>query len=675
MPGCTENLSYRQISHRTEGRFLSLMLLLQVVAALLMLPLNHALCMEWHPTAPVRVAVYDVPPYGAVGVNGALSGVSVDLWRRVAEELGWEYKFTAVSQMETILSGLEQGRFDAAIGAITITPEREARVDFSYPAHRSGVAVALRKETGPLAAISSYLTVAMDLGYLILGILTLLFLLGAVIYVVERPGRSGTEAQDGSVTTFREGLYWAVVTMTTVGYGDKTPKTPLGQLVAVVWMLTSLALVSLLSASLVSRLTAERVENSTIRAERDLSARKLAAVAQSSGAEYLDGLQLKYQKYENWQRLFRPWPMADRTPLSTAWAPCSIWSLRASRKTSTSSEPFSRRPSWLSRCRRRLRSNGPSTAPSLKSLLAPSGNRSRALFRPIIPWQRVRMPTEHRMRSKRASVQNSAELDNSGIARVPRWKIPVGNLAQEMMDAIQPSPSLIVRVDDPPRRLRTMRALEHDLLGFGVAIPAPEGFDIHGAQLPFLERALKALRQAAALFGERYGEPILDKKDAGARNHGLEIRHGLEKLLIFDVRTEAHNPLNACPVVPAAVEENDLAACGEMRDISLKIPLPPFPLGGRAQGDDTILPRVHSMGDALYHAAFSCGIAPLENHNDLELFGVDPLLQFHKFALKRKKRPDIDRFPNGLMRGGIRNFPYQLCKSRGVDRSPARQAR
>jgi polar amino acid transport system substrate-binding protein len=69
------------------------------------------------------------------------------------------------------------------------------------------------------------------------------------------------------------------------------PKTNLGRLVAVVWMLSSVALVSLLSASLVSRLTAERVENSSILAESDLSGKKLAAVAQS--------LHLKYEKYDN----------------------------------------------------------------------------------------------------------------------------------------------------------------------------------------------------------------------------------------------------------------------------------------------------------------------------------------------------------------------------------------
>jgi len=284
---------------RCLGPLFRLLLVLVALGASLAAPLDCALAVERRPTAPLRVAVYDVPPYGTVGSDGALSGLSVDLWRRVAEELEWEYRLTPVSQMETILSGLEQGRFDAAIGAITITPEREARIDFSYPTHRSGVAVALPKETGPLAAIVSYVTVAADLGTLIVGIFALLLLLGVVIWLIERPGRSGKPPPEDSVVTLRDGLYWAVVTMTTVGYGDKTPKTPLGRLVAVVWMLSSVALVSLLSASLVSRLTAERVENSSIRAESDLTGKKLAAVAQSSGAEYLDELHLKYEKYDN----------------------------------------------------------------------------------------------------------------------------------------------------------------------------------------------------------------------------------------------------------------------------------------------------------------------------------------------------------------------------------------
>ena len=89
------------MSDRNAGSLVSLLRLLQVLlafGAFLTAPLDCALAAERRPTAPLRVAVYDLPPYGAVGADGALSGVSVDLWRRVAEELEWEYSLTPVSR-------------------------------------------------------------------------------------------------------------------------------------------------------------------------------------------------------------------------------------------------------------------------------------------------------------------------------------------------------------------------------------------------------------------------------------------------------------------------------------------------------------------------------------------------------------------------------------------------
>jgi ABC-type amino acid transport substrate-binding protein len=248
---------------------------------------------------PLRVAVYDVPPYGYVDADGSISGVSVDLWRRVAEQMEWSFKLIPVSDLEAVLSGLEQGRFDAAIGAITITPERLARVDFTYPAHRSGVAVALRRETGPLFALTSYGAALSELSPLLMIIVTMLVVTGLAMWIIERRLHATGEAPESSVVTLRDGLYWAVVTMTTVGYGDKTPKTMSGRVVAIVWMLGSVILVSLLSTSLVSRLTAERVETHDLAGSVDLKAKKLAAVARSSGAEYLDELHLQYVKYKD----------------------------------------------------------------------------------------------------------------------------------------------------------------------------------------------------------------------------------------------------------------------------------------------------------------------------------------------------------------------------------------
>jgi polar amino acid transport system substrate-binding protein len=269
-----------------------------VLGAWLAVPVACAFGAEPPQAAPLRIAVYDVPPYGYANPDGSISGISVDLWRRVAERLERQFKLIPVSEMESVLSGLEQGQYDAAIGAITITPEREKRVDFSYPAHRSGVAVALRKDKGPLSALNAYAAATTELSPLILSSLAMLVLIGTAMWMIERrhPSAQGSES---SVVTLRDGLYWAIVTMTTVGYGDKTPKSTVGRVIAVSWMFASLVWVSLLSTSLVSRLTAERVESRDLVASIDLARKKLAAVAQSSGAEYLDQHHLQYVKFSN----------------------------------------------------------------------------------------------------------------------------------------------------------------------------------------------------------------------------------------------------------------------------------------------------------------------------------------------------------------------------------------
>lgn len=55
---------------------------------------------------------------------------------------------------------------------------------------------------------------------------------------------------DGSIKDFDDGLWWAVTTITTVGYGDKFPVTPEGKGVAVLLMLVGISLFSLLTANM-----------------------------------------------------------------------------------------------------------------------------------------------------------------------------------------------------------------------------------------------------------------------------------------------------------------------------------------------------------------------------------------------------------------------------------------
>lgn len=59
-------------------------------------------------------------------------------------------------------------------------------------------------------------------------------------------------AKGSNIHDFGQGLWWAIVTVTTVGYGDKYPVTPLGQGVAVLLMIVGIGLIGTLTATVAS---------------------------------------------------------------------------------------------------------------------------------------------------------------------------------------------------------------------------------------------------------------------------------------------------------------------------------------------------------------------------------------------------------------------------------------
>ncbi len=67
-------------------------------------------------------------------------------------------------------------------------------------------------------------------------VLTSVVVIGAVIYVVEGP--------ENGFTSIPVSMYWAIVTLTTVGYGDISPQTPLGQFIASIVMILGYAIIA-----------------------------------------------------------------------------------------------------------------------------------------------------------------------------------------------------------------------------------------------------------------------------------------------------------------------------------------------------------------------------------------------------------------------------------------------
>ncbi|MHC5064031.1 MAG: ion transporter [Planctomycetota bacterium] len=68
------------------------------------------------------------------------------------------------------------------------------------------------------------------------GVLCAVVIMGALMYLIEGPA--------SGFTSIPTAMYWAVVTMTTVGYGDVTPESPLGQVVSAMLMILGYGIIA-----------------------------------------------------------------------------------------------------------------------------------------------------------------------------------------------------------------------------------------------------------------------------------------------------------------------------------------------------------------------------------------------------------------------------------------------
>jgi ABC-type amino acid transport substrate-binding protein len=190
--------------------------------------------------APRAVGIRHLPPFAIVHDDGRFTGIAVEMFRLAAEDLGLDY-------------ALSEARGDVpAAGALILpvaaTAELEARADLTHPIYSATLGLAQPRRDAVWAVVSGLASWAFL--RLVLGLSVLLLIVGAVIWAIERRRNEMFATQP--VRGMGDGFWWAGVTLTTIGYGDKAPVTFWGRAVAMMWMLVGLAVSSALTAAVVT---------------------------------------------------------------------------------------------------------------------------------------------------------------------------------------------------------------------------------------------------------------------------------------------------------------------------------------------------------------------------------------------------------------------------------------
>ncbi|MCZ4694821.1 ABC transporter substrate-binding protein [Ancylomarina euxinus] len=270
--------------------YLSVLILLFICATL-----NEEVHAEKSIDKVLVVGTKESPPFSFKNNKGNWTGISIELWEDIAAEMGLKYQYREHT-VKGLLDGVANHSLDAAVSALTHTTEREERFDFTHPFYNTGLGIAVQTKRGSVwkAVLKEFLsTEFLEIIGVLLGTM---MLIGFIIWMFERKKNQkdfGGTTREG----IGSGIWWSVVTMTAVGYGDKVPKTLGGRLFATIWMFTGIILISTFIATITSVLTVSQLEYA-IDGPEDLRVNTVGTIRYTTSEIYMHENHIVYIPYD-----------------------------------------------------------------------------------------------------------------------------------------------------------------------------------------------------------------------------------------------------------------------------------------------------------------------------------------------------------------------------------------
>ena len=230
--------------------------------------------------------------------NNEYVGFSIDLWDAIAQKMNTEYSLYGVESIEALLKEVERNNADIAIAGITITAQREKELDFSHPYYESGLQILVSNTNALSHTVGGRILSVFFLPQLYYGIIIFILILlraAHIIWLVER--KHNPEFPSKYIQGIWESFWWAAVTVTTVGYGDKTPKKIAGKLFGLFWMCAGYFIFAYFTATVTTSFTLAEMQ-AVINGPQDLPGKQVATVAGTTAVEYLNKQNIEAIQYD-----------------------------------------------------------------------------------------------------------------------------------------------------------------------------------------------------------------------------------------------------------------------------------------------------------------------------------------------------------------------------------------
>jgi polar amino acid transport system substrate-binding protein len=213
------------------------------------------------------------PPYVTLNTDGRFLGYDVDVWNRVYNNLrlramssgdqammdlvGTESSPFIPMPFDHILVNLTSNNIDIGVCNVFVTADRAKTMDFSTPYIQTGiVAVTARQQEASFSVGEVLIQLVSSFNAWARLILLSLLYCGVfcahLIWLSERGVNPAFHRSYGSGMI--DGTWFALVTCSTVGYGDKVPATYLGKAIALSWIFLGTLLLCALYGAITSGL-------------------------------------------------------------------------------------------------------------------------------------------------------------------------------------------------------------------------------------------------------------------------------------------------------------------------------------------------------------------------------------------------------------------------------------